>query len=131
MIEATLQQVNDSFTESPYDINDGLCEDWANQVFDRLKDEVFVEIWETLFGFAATTHVFIRIDGKFRDAECLAGVEDHMDLPIFAKLLAECGRQPVWLIDHSGNGEVTDNRRDVTSEMVRQYNEMNGTTNPV
>jgi hypothetical protein len=54
-----------------------------------------------MFGNGQTAHFFIRSEGKrFYDAECLDGVEDHMDLPTFQRILAEgLGRQPIHCID--------------------------------
>lgn len=116
----------------PYEINNGLCDEWANEVMEQLRNTDYkVELWETPFGFADTIHVFVMIDGKFHDAECLDGVEDHMQLPIFARM-AEAGakRQPVWRIDanHDG-GTLEDGRRDITLEMLKEYDEQNDTNN--
>ncbi len=115
---------------TPYEINNGNCDAWAENVKDLLPAHR-VEIWETLFGFSDTTHVFLRIDGKFYDAEAPKGVDDHNDLPIFAKLFAKTKRrQPVWLVDHNmGDGFKGENKRDTTPEMIIAYNEENGTDN--
>ena len=103
----------------PYDINNGYCSEWADSVFASLDTTTsIVEVWETPFGIADTSHTFIRIDGLFYDAECLTGVSDHMDLPIFTKLIPI--RQPVWLLDHNGK-YFDDNRRDMSQEMVNEY----------
>jgi len=126
----TLYEVTDAFLEDyslPYHINNGSCEEWANEVFDKLKDtDHQVEIWATPFGFADTTHVFLRIDGKFYDAECLSGVEDHMDLPLFKNLMPK--RQSVWLEDHNGRKPIVENKRDMTDEAVAEYRKENGIT---
>lgn len=106
--------------ETPYSINNGLCVDWAEEVFGAAHDLINeIEIWETLFGFAHTTHAFLRVDGNFYDAEALNGVDDHMDLPIFSGL----PRQPVWCID--SNHVVAENKRDMTDEMVEEYHHTN------
>jgi hypothetical protein len=106
--------------ETPYSINNGLCVDWAEEVFSVAHDSDHeVELWETLFGFSDTTHAFLRVDGKFYDAEALDGVSDHMNLPIFSGL----DRQPVWCID--SNHTVDENKRDMSNEMVEEYYRIN------
>lgn len=113
----------------PYKINDGWCEQWAENVFDQLQDtNNCVEIWATPFGFADTNHIFLRINGKFHDAEMIDGCDDHMELPIFAKLLEKgCERQPVWRENHNGKIKPdSESKRDMTDEMVAKYNQENG-----
>lgn len=108
-----LQAVTDSFEETPYEINNGLCESWAIDVQEALKAKPYrVAIWETVFCLADTTHVFLQINGKFYDAQCLDGVESYMHLPIFSKL----GPQPVVLID--ANYEPAINAYQVTREQL-------------
>lgn len=133
MIAHTIVEVTQQFLDqgtTPYEINNGYCYEWAEGILERLRaTEHQVELWEVLFGFGDTTHAFLRINGKFYDAECHEGVEDHMDLPIFKKLAANGGgRQPVWCIDcnHDITGE---SRRDVPFEMLVEYDEQNGTNN--
>lgn len=87
-----MENVTNDFGMPPYEINNGKCEEWAYSIMEKLPN---VEIWETLFDFADIQHIFIRINNKFYDAQCLYGVEDHMQLPIFKNLR----RQPVWIID--------------------------------
>jgi hypothetical protein len=130
--QVTKQYADDGVT--PYYINDGCCQEWAEDVMALLEGAPNkVELWETPFGFADTTHSFLRIDGKFIDAECPQGAADHMELPIFAKLAAlGRPRQPVWLVDYQNypeNTHPTESRRDMTAEMVKEYDEMNGTSN--
>ena len=82
-----LQEVNDRFEEIPYEINNGSCEQWAELAYEMLSSQGIVcGIWETVFAMADTIHFFLQCQGKFYDAECLTGVEDFMQLPIFAKL---------------------------------------------
>lgn len=126
---AVMRKANKSFTNRGIalrEINNGYCDDWAQTVMDELND---VEVWETVFGFSKTSHVFLRINGKFYDAECHQGVMDHMDLPIFNKIFAEFAeRQPVWCIDHNYD-EVPPNmesKRDLSDADERQYQIDNG-----
>jgi hypothetical protein len=122
-----MEQVTQGFADDgvvPYDINNGSCNEWGEEVLDLLRETTYiVEYWETLFGFADTTHAFLRIDGKFYDAECPEGVDDHMELPIFRKLFAEVNRrQPVWLLDHNkGNQFKGESMRDMTHETAIEY----------
>jgi hypothetical protein len=51
--------------------------------------------WATDCDHACCGHVFIEIDGRFHDAECLEGVDDYMQLPLFAR----------WQRQHSGKVE--------------------------
>ena len=137
-IAEAIQKVTAEYAEkgiTPYEINNGSCEEWANEVAGLLGLDVYsaeqapnpehkVEIWETLFGYAYTTHAFVRIDGKFYDAECQEGVDDHMDMPIFKKLLASTGRrQPVWCIDT--NHKNVESRRDISDAILAEYNRVN------
>ena len=108
-IPEILQSVTDDFEGMhPYQINNGNCDEWGNQALESLDKKGFAaELWETVWDFADTTHIFLRIGGKFYDAECLEGVEDHMSLPIFKKLFAANGkRQPVWLMDYKGGAPI-------------------------
>jgi len=113
-MKTILQAVTDGFEETPFEINNGCCEDWALEAQSALKvTEHKVAIWETVFGLADTIHVFLQIDGKFFDAECLDGVENYMQLPIFAKLDRP---QPVIFMD--GNFEPAINRYHVNCEQL-------------
>lgn len=108
-IQNVLESVTNSFEETPFEINNGACEDWTNLAMERLgypvyggspsiavaSGEIKIARWDTLFE-ADAIHVFLQIDGKFYDAECLDGVADYMDLPIFKKLKR---RQPIAFID--------------------------------
>jgi hypothetical protein len=106
---------------STFEINNGSCEEWAEEVRRRLVKSIHrVEVWSTPYFFAATTHTFVRIDGRFYDAECLEGVLDHNDLPIFKRLVeAGRGRQPVWLED-CNYPEPPEGLRDVSPQLRSQ-----------
>jgi len=119
----TLQSLNDQFIAhcgSAYEINNGYCEEWADQAFGLLHDKADkVEVWATPYFFADTSHSFIRVDGKFYDAECLTGVEDHNDLPIFKKL----GKpQPVWM-ENANHNEAGDTTRNISPELRKDIRE--------
>lgn len=111
---------------TPYEINNGGCEEWADTVLQRLSDSPHaVEVWATPYFFADTTHSFVRIDGLFYDAECPEGADDHMDLPIFRRLTeAGRGRQPVWRENANRRGGLsTESLRDFTPELRRLVRE--------
>ncbi len=130
MIAQVIADATAEFGGDPYQINNGSCYEWAEFILERLHDENHqVQLWEVPFGMGETTHAFLRIDGKFYDAEAPNGVMDHMNLPIFQKIFAQTKtRQPVWLIDYN-QGMVEENRRDITHEMLVRYDEENGTNN--
>ena len=113
-MKTILQAVTDAFEETPFEINNGCCEEWALEAQAALEvTEHKVGIWETVFGLADTNHVFLQIDGRFYDAECLDGVDNYMQLPIFAKLDRP---QPVIFMD--GNFEPAINRYQVNREQL-------------
>jgi hypothetical protein len=115
-----IQDVTARFApDTPYEINNGCCAEWANEVFSALHDsEHAVEYWETPFGVGDTEHAFLKINGKFYDAECPQGTTDPMELPIFSKLP---NPQPVWRIDHNGKFNGPD-KYHLTTEQITQYN---------
>ena len=126
MIHDVIRAVTDELIEeygSAYEINNGGCEEWADLVFERLEGKKCrVEVWATPYCFASTNHSFVRINGKFYDAECLDGVDDHNDLPIFRKLIRKGeGRQPVWC--ENANHDATESVRDVDDELRKLIRE--------
>ena len=65
---------------TPTEINEGRCEEWANEVH-RLVPEA-----ERYWTF---DHMWVRYRGRFYDAEARAGVEDWSDLPFFERFVKE------------------------------------------
>lgn len=62
-----------------WDINNGWCEEFVQAVLDIVPDaEEAVDDGENEVG-----HSFILRRGKYYDAECVEGVDDYHDLPIF------------------------------------------------
>ncbi len=84
-----LQRITDSMLpdfKTPYEINNGGCEEWAELVLAELRHSTnMVGRWATDVDHASCSHIFIEIDGKFYDAECLDGVINYMQLPLFAR----------------------------------------------
>ncbi len=114
---------------TPYQINNGYCNEWADTVFEEMaKTDSIVEEWETIWGFSECSHSFIRVDGRFYDAECTMGVNNYMELPIFSKVFGiTMEKVPVWLVDYSSNGYWDFNKFNTTPSMIEKYNAENGT----
>ena len=73
------------YRPTPSEINDGQCIDWAVYVSEHLADaNIYCQIWRY-----DCWHLFIKIEDRFFDAECLDGVIDHMDMPYFQRLSKE------------------------------------------
>lgn len=91
-------QVRDSFLNntdcSPYssiswhptkvkDINNGFCADWATLVWEQFREVNIVNDEE--MGAKEYSHTFLEYKGLYYDAECIDGVEDWTQLPIFLR----------------------------------------------
>jgi len=74
-----------------YDINCGLCDEWAMKVIKKIKalnlkitaydtDNLQYRKYEDL-----PNHVFVKIGHKFYDCECLDGVTSISKLPIYSR----------------------------------------------
>lgn len=131
-VQIAMKELNAKYKKegiTPFKINDGYCDTWAQTIADEMVEICAVEIWETVFGYADTNHAFLRINGLFYDAECLDGVEDHMSLPIFKKLFKVTKkRQPVWLVDinRPEDRPFGENKRDLSKEDEMSYKKENG-----
>ena len=70
--------------KTPYDINNGYCGEFSDLLFCAFPDAVQME---TCFDYGDEWpfHVFTKIGDRYYDAECLEGVIDPSDLPIFKK----------------------------------------------
>lgn len=77
-----------------YDINCGLCEEWAQRVYElylELTGKPDVEYLDAgnISGNDDDSlecgHVFLRFKGKYYDAECPQGVRQFWQLPLFQK----------------------------------------------
>jgi len=85
---------------TPCELNSGLCDQWANEVFERLTEMgIDAEIWSTVWERSYADHMFVKIGSKFYDAENIDGVDDYMELPFFQRSFAKRGvREPVHRI---------------------------------
>jgi len=94
-ITKMVQTAKEKHNLSPREINNGLCEEFAMAVIERMggysdnleevSTESFVNIesdeWANYPG-----HVWIYYGDKFYDAECPQGVNDWRELPIFRRI---------------------------------------------
>ncbi len=69
--------------EDPADINRHYCQYVAQEVIDRLDDDVEVEILED--GGRGFAHTWIAHGGRHYDAECVDGVTNYRNLPFFKR----------------------------------------------
>lgn len=104
-----LNQLVEEFGVSAYEINNGLCEDFAMTAIDRLEgssDHVYECVTESFTdadgclpdGTQLGGHVWIHYYGRYYDAECPEGVADWKELPIFRRYL-HLARAGVWVED--------------------------------
>ncbi len=77
-----------------YDINCGLCDEWAQRVYDLYLDMTGKADVEYLGAEHVTGndddgleggHTFVRFKGRYYDAECPQGVRQFWQLPLFQK----------------------------------------------
>ena len=64
-----------------WDINNGFCEKWAFLAADRIA--------EAFPAWIGDVHCVLVYKGRYYDADCLDGVDDVEDLPMFADPLGE------------------------------------------
>lgn len=86
-LTSKIREVLNSYQEDPYDINDGLCEEFMKDVTKSVKN---AEECSTGLVFdnpymKYPIHVWIFYNGKHYDAECPEGVTNFMDLPFFKR----------------------------------------------
>jgi len=112
-VQTILERITGDFIAdcgSAYEVNNGCCEEWGYEVLEALADfPCMVGYWETDVDQAHSSHVFIEIDGRWYDAECLDGVDDYMQLPLFAKWQKKHPGEvePVQLEDYNNAYQVT------------------------
>lgn len=74
---------------TPYNINNGLCEDFAKEIIDKMggySDILYDVCTENFVEFGELSgHVWIYYKRKHYDAECPQGVKNWRELPIFKK----------------------------------------------
>ena len=89
MISAAIKSLIAEYGMSPWEINNGDCENFALDLIEMVGGEDWgteslgnYELWEILPG-----HVWVYLDGKHYDSECPEGVDTPLELPIFARFL--------------------------------------------
>jgi len=80
--------------ESAYDINNGLCEEFAVQLEEKIPGSE-INATPTCYEFDKgwPGHYWLEYKGRCYDAECPNGVRDWKKLPIFVKFLLTQKRQ--------------------------------------
>jgi len=91
-IKSIIKETIRQWKISPSKINNGRCEDFAMEIIDKMGGysnilyevctENFVEFGELV------SHVWIYYKGRYYDAECLQGVRNWKELPIFKNIIA-------------------------------------------
>lgn len=91
MICDLIKDLVTEYDKSPYDINNGECEDFALEIIRRmggyspdLTDGAPNDMECKLPG-----HYWIEYKGKYYDAECPQGVSKWQELPIFKKCISK------------------------------------------
>jgi len=84
-ITRIIKHTRDAYDATPYEINDGQCEVFMQDIVDEAP-----RAEECCTGFvlaneylAYPVHVWIFYEGQHYDAECASGVDDFLDLPFF------------------------------------------------
>lgn len=82
-LKKATNKVKENFElKTAYEINDGYCEYWAQEVMEMVPSAIDHGTPEE---FDGPGHVWVEIDGKHYDAETPFGVKDWKDLAIFKK----------------------------------------------
>ena len=70
--------------KTSFGINNGYCGEFSDELFCHFSNATQ---FETCFDYGVEWpfHVFTKIGDKYYDAECLEGVTDPINLPIFKK----------------------------------------------
>lgn len=76
----------------PCEINSGECEDFAWKLVKNIPNaKVSESDWDVIFVNPngkkewIPTHFWVTVDGKHYDAECVDGVKDYHELPLFIR----------------------------------------------
>lgn len=90
-ISITINDLIKNYNVSPYEINNGLCEDFMKKVTSEISSSE-----ECCTGFVLKNeymkypiHVWIYYEGKHYDAEAPQGVSDFQELPFFSNINVE------------------------------------------
>lgn len=84
-----IKDIVKEYKETPYEINNGLCENFADKVNDIIPQSEIIDVGledPIIWG-----HVFIKYRGLYFDAEAPHGVKDIKNLPIFNRRIKNKG----------------------------------------
>lgn len=89
-VSQLIAQLVADFHKSPYEINNGECEEFAGELQSLLRTEGYQGVEEECSEYHAPFgtlpgHMWVKVDGRHYDAECPNGVKRWNQLPIFAK----------------------------------------------
>lgn len=85
VIKTVISNVIKQMGMSPYEINNSRCEDFALKIASKVKGAVDV-CTENFVEFGSLPgHVWILFERKHYDAECIDGVDNFLELPIFQR----------------------------------------------
>jgi len=70
------------YDATPWDINNGCCEDWAEAVASQVRGAYVLWLDDDEDAPHYCRHCVIDYRRRYYDADCLDGVDDVMDLPI-------------------------------------------------
>jgi len=89
-LQTVLREVRDEFLEGPElpitsrQINNGWCADFATIVWERMGSPLDLHFYsDEDLGGAEYTHTFLELNGLYFDSQCIEGVDDWTQLPIF------------------------------------------------
>jgi hypothetical protein len=88
-ITTTILNLLKEFDESPEEINNGLCADFADIIWREcdLSSEIsFCDNENLTNGAEEYIHTFIKYKGLYYDSEAPYGVEDWKNLPTFKRI---------------------------------------------
>ena len=79
-----IRQLVKACGKSPYDINNGDCDSFANALLIAAEQmDLPVEFFDSYDEVDIPVHYWVCIDGKHYDAEVPEGVREWRELPIF------------------------------------------------
>lgn len=86
-ISEAAKAVQERMDASPREINNGLCADFGDLVWNKLGRPDWINFTDNVFeGQEEYRHSWISQDGLHFDAEAPEGVEDWRQLPIFQRI---------------------------------------------
>lgn len=79
-----IRLLNKAWGKSPYDINNGDCDSFADALYAAAEQMgLYVEWFDSYDEVGLPVHYWVCIEGKHYDAEAPEGVDEWRELPIF------------------------------------------------